>query len=60
MVESEEVEELKMKEVWEAEMEWESESQRDAVTRGGGVFILVGQQAVDLGRGCKGDGISIR
>lgn len=55
-----EVEELKMKEVWEAEMEWGSESKRDAVTRGDGVFILVCQRPVDLGRGCKGDGISIR
>jgi uncharacterized protein YcbX len=45
---------------WEAKMEWEGESKRDAVTRGDSVFILVCQQPTDLGRGCKGDGISIQ
>lgn len=44
---------------WESEMEWGRESQRDAVTRGDTVFILVLQKLVDPG-GCKGGRISIR
>lgn len=35
--------------------EWGRESQRDAVTRGDSVFILVFQRSVDPGGGAKED-----